>query len=232
MTTIFLFDIDQTLIRADRLALRTMERVLLEQHGVPNAMTPIDFAGRTDRAILRDCYALHGLTFDDFDAQIERFRALYIPYLEADLAAAPQPLVLPGVIPLLDALAAREDVRLGLGTGNFRASAALKLGAVGLWERFLDGGFADDGEARNDVIAAGLRRLRGDSSEPCDGWIVGDSPHDITAAHANGLRCVAVATGRFPLDQLRELGPEVAFEDLSDTAAFLAATIDAVAEPA
>src|SRR5579875_1959496 len=205
MTTIFLFDIDQTLVRADRLALRTMERVFLELHGVSEAFAAIDFAGRTDRAILRDCYALHGIDVADFEAEIARFHAIYVPYLEADLAAARPPLVLPGVLPLLDALAARPDVRLGLGTGNFRASAALKLGAVGLWERFLDGGFADDGEHRNDVIAAGLRRLRGDSVEPIDGWIVGDSPHDITAAHANGLRCVAVATGRFPLEQLRDL---------------------------
>ena len=225
MTTIFLFDVDQTLLRADGLARRTMERVFLELHGVPSAFAEVDFAGRTDRAILRDCYGLHRPDLGALEAEFDRFRARYLPYLEADLLAAGGCTVLPGVVPLLDALATRPDVVLGLGTGNFREAAALKLDSVGLWQRFRDGGFADDAEDRAAMIAAGLRRLSSGVDGELVGWVVGDSPHDISAARANGLRCLAVATGRFSLDTLTALKPDAAFADLSDTGAFLRTTL-------
>jgi phosphoglycolate phosphatase len=229
MTTIFLFDIDQTLLRADGLARRTMERVFLELHGVPDAFASVDFAGRTDHAILRDCFALHRPELHELADEFTRFRELYLPYLDADLMAAGGCTVLPGVVPLLDALGRRGDVVLGLGTGNFRAAAALKLGSVGLWERFVDGGFADDTEDRAAMIAAGLQRLRSGRNDAGEVWVVGDSPHDISGARANGLRVVAVATGRFSLDLLRALEPDAAFADLSDTDAFLTATLGELA---
>lgn len=224
-TTIFLFDIDQTLLRADGLARRTMERVFEELHGLPRAFAQVDFAGRADGAILRDCYQLHGPAGCDVAGEIARFRGLYVPYLEADLAAAGGCTVLPGVTALLDALALAPNVRLGLGTGNYRATAELKLRAGGLWDRFLDGGFADDSDERPALIAAGLRRLTAGVAGCVDAWVIGDSPHDVSAAKANGLRCVGVGTGRCSPEHLLALGAEVAFADLSDTAAFLAATL-------
>lgn len=223
--SIFLFDIDQTLLRADGLARRTMERVFLELYGVPEAFAGIDFAGRTDGAILRDCYAARGPAGCDAALELDRFRALYVPYLDADLAAAGGLAILPGVVALLDALAQAPGVLLGLGTGNYRATAELKLRAGGLWGRFLDGGFADDSDHRPELIAAGLRRLRAHAAGDAEAWVVGDSPHDVFAAHANGMRCVGVATGRCTPEELRALGADEAFADLSDTAAFLAATL-------
>jgi phosphoglycolate phosphatase-like HAD superfamily hydrolase len=39
--------------------------------------------------------------------------------------------------------------------------------------------------------------------------VVGDTPFDISAARANGLPTIAVATGNFSFDQLMEHEPEV-----------------------
>jgi phosphoglycolate phosphatase-like HAD superfamily hydrolase len=33
--------------------------------------------------------------------------------------------------------------------------------------------------------------------------VIGDTPRDIACAHADGARCVAVATGPFGVDELR-----------------------------
>ena len=51
--------------------------------------------------------------------------------------------------------------------------------------------------------------------------VVGDTPRDIEAAHANGLPVIAVATGHFSFDELLEHKPEVCTTTLAD---LLAAT--------
>ena len=53
--------------------------------------------------------------------------------------------------------------------------------------------------------------------------IVGDTPRDIHAARAFGMRVVAVATGHFSVDALAAHEPDVLLEDLCDPDAFYAA---------
>jgi phosphoglycolate phosphatase-like HAD superfamily hydrolase len=53
--------------------------------------------------------------------------------------------------------------------------------------------------------------------------IVGDTPHDVGCARAGGAKVVAVATGVFNAAALAECEPDVVFDDLSDTDAFLSA---------
>lgn len=195
-----------------------MDRTFDRLYGVTGAFAGIEVAGRTDGAILRECYlrqALHAA--HELAPEFLRFQALYLDELARTLAAEGGCEVLPGVLPLLDALAARGDVVLGLGTGNYRAAAEIKLTHAGLWQRFLDGGFADDSDDRPAVIAAGLQRL----CERFDGvptqiWVVGDSPHDVTAAKVNGLKVLAVATGHATVEELLAVGADVALPDLSD----------------
>jgi len=224
MTTVYLFDIDQTLVRADGVARAAMERVFHTLYDVPRAFDGIDFAGRTDRAILRDAYTRYLPHLAGDPAEVVRFRDRYMDELAAALRGA-RLTVLPGVRAVLDTLVQRHDVVLGLGTGNFRATARLKLSAAGLDTYFADGGFADDAEERAAVIAAGAQRLLRGVEGRATVWVVGDSPHDIAAARANGLYVAAVATGSFSPATLAELRPDALFVDLSDIAAFLRATL-------
>ena len=53
--------------------------------------------------------------------------------------------------------------------------------------------------------------------------IIGDTPHDIVCARAGGARVVAVATGNYGASTLESHAPDVLFDDLSDTSAFLRA---------
>ncbi|MHB8574230.1 MAG: HAD family hydrolase [Dehalococcoidia bacterium] len=225
--TIFLFDIDQTLIRTGGAGSRAMDRTFGRLYGLERAFAGIEFAGRTDGAILRECYTRHELHDRDLILEFARFREAYLLDLTDEMPASVCE-VLPGVVPLLDALAARPDIALGLGTGNYRDAAEIKLRHVALWDRFLDGGFADDSEQRAEVIGAALRRTRaaaGLNEAGVDAWIIGDSPHDVHAAKANGLRVVGVATGHSSPADLLAAGADIAFVDLSDTEAFLKATL-------
>ena len=136
--------------------------------------------------------------------------------------------LLPGVRPLLDALAGRDDVRLALLTGNFRASAEIKLAAFDVWKYFTWGAFADDAIERDDLIAVAHARHEtehGHVIEPDAVVIIGDTPHDIRCARAGGAKAVAVATGNYDLEALRGHQPDALFADLTDTDAVLDALL-------
>ena len=51
--------------------------------------------------------------------------------------------------------------------------------------------------------------------------IIGDTPNDISCARAVGAKALAVATGKFSIEELREHQPDFLLPDLTDIAGFL-----------
>lgn len=219
MVRVLLFDIDLTLINTGGAGSRAMTLTFEELYGVADAFRSVPFAGRTDHAILRDALRLHGLEDGDVRGQVARFHERYLRRL-ADLLPETPGRVLPGVVDLLEALRRRPGVTLGLATGNFRASAQLKLAHYGLWHHFVGGGFGDDTEHRAEVVAAAVRdvapHLTGDGALQVT--VIGDSPLDVEAARANGFTAVGVATGLASREELQGAGAHLVFADLSDLA--------------
>ncbi len=214
MSHLVLFDIDLTLLRLNAVGRVAMTDALLAMVGIEDGLAGIDFAGRTDRWILRQALAGGGHVPDDFEVFLTDFDGRYLPLLETYLPLLGGEL-LPGVTTLLDRLVVMPDVRLGIATGNLRSAAWFKLRAFGLDGYFLDGGFADDAEERHDLVAVAIERL-GDASAGHHVIVIGDSLHDITAATVNGAIAVGVATGRNSVDELIEAGAHLALPDLSD----------------
>ena len=133
--------------------------------------------------------------------------------------------VMPGIRELLPALQSRDDVFLGLLTGNFEEAARIKLGHFDLWDYFRCGAFGDDAADRNALVPFAVERARVcglGSFDYADVVVIGDTPNDVACAVAVGALPVAVATGTFTVDQLRATGAPIVLKDLSDTAAFLA----------
>jgi phosphoglycolate phosphatase-like HAD superfamily hydrolase len=132
--------------------------------------------------------------------------------------------VLPGIREILAALEARDEVFVGLVTGNFEAGAQVKLGYFDLWRYFTCGAFGGDAADRNALVPFALERARGcglpDIADE-DILVIGDTPHDVTCAHAAGAIAVGVATGTSPVEELEAAGAQHVFQDLSDTQAFL-----------
>ena len=52
--------------------------------------------------------------------------------------------------------------------------------------------------------------------------MIGDSPADIEAGHANGVQTLAVATGFYSEQELAEFNPTFVVPDLADTEGVLA----------
>jgi phosphoglycolate phosphatase-like HAD superfamily hydrolase len=125
---------------------------------------------------------------------------------------------------LLDILEKRDDAFLGLLTGNFREGARIKLEHFDLWRYFKCGAFGDDSADRNDLVPFALTRARDCGLPNIDSsriLVVGDTPHDVACARAVGAIPVAVATGGFTVDQLRDSGAEIVYQNLADPAPFL-----------
>jgi phosphoglycolate phosphatase len=229
---LILFDIDGTLIRTGGAGVRAMTRAFSETCGIADALKQVEVAGRTDRLIMTDALALSGRPLDD--ELLDEFRGLYCTYLREELLQMAQyeftdggfKGTLPGVRSLLDELEQRDDIDLALLTGNFRSSAEIKLSHYDLWRYFPWGAFADDALQRPDLLPVALTRYQSHTAraiDPAQVVIVGDTPHDVHCARAGGAKVVAVATGVFDSAALAGCEPDVVFDDLSDTAAFLTA---------
>lgn len=229
MGKIFLWDIDQTLLFTGGAGSRAFTATFEDLWGIKDAFANVKFAGRTDPAIVRDAFAFAGIAAGDevaFADALGRFRTRYLHHLRGTLPTTPGGRVLPGVPALLDRLRAMDGVYLGLATGNFREGADLKLAHYNLGHYFLDGGFGDDAEDRGQMVAAGARKMLAQESVPAgahDVIVIGDTEHDINAARVNGFPAVGVGTGHMRREALLAAGADLAFEDLSDTNAVLAA---------
>jgi phosphoglycolate phosphatase-like HAD superfamily hydrolase len=206
---LLLFDIDGTLVGAATSAHRdALHAALLEVHGVDaGALTrPIQPAGRTDGEISRALLLQAGVSALRIDERADDVREVccreYARLCPPSLADR----VLPGVAELLEWLSSRDDARLSLVTGNYEPVARLKLTRAGLGRHFPagQGGFGSDAEDRVALPAIARKRAGSDGvSYPRERTIViGDTPRDIACARADGLRCFAVATGPFAVEQL------------------------------
>lgn len=208
---LLLFDVDGTLVRGANDAHRAaLQGALAQIHGVePESMwQSVAVAGRTDGEIARAVLLRAGISAERIDDRADAVQELSCR-LHAELCPPDlSDTVLPGVPALLAWLAERPEVRLGLVTGNFEPIARLKLARaqIGRFFQAGQGGFGSDNEDRA-ALPAIARRRAGSVGSPyrrANTIVIGDTPRDIACARADGVRCVAVATGPYGPDQLRE----------------------------
>lgn len=226
-----LFDIDGTLLWTRGAGRRAMERAFVAHMGSRGAADH-RYDGKTDRQIVREAMRHAGFADPDIDVRMDAVLASYLAELVVELDREDHGVeLLPGVRELLDALEARDDVVLGLLTGNLIRGAEQKLRVAGIdIARFTVGAFGSDGEHRHDLPAIAQDRAsahvgRAVSGNAC--VIIGDTPSDVACGRGIGARAIAVATGHFDVAALHACNPYAVFADLTDTAAIVRAIVDA-----
>ena len=208
MATLFLWDLDETLITTAGAGERAIIRSARKHWKVEVDLARIPYAGKTDRRIghlIREHFDLpedeptHRAYLEDF----VNFVGEELPESKAR--------VLPGVREVVEAAHASPDHWQGMLTGNLCAAAEAKLVPFGFWTFFPFGAFADDALERTDLGPIALSRASehaGHAFAPEDVIVIGDTPHDIACARSLGARCLAVATGHFTLTQLAAHEPD------------------------
>ena len=212
-----LFDIDGTLVNCGPRVRGLFAQALTDVFGTCGDVDRYDFTGRTDPGIVIDLVTGAGLSREEVLEKLPRMRELYTGRLDAALDRREMQL-LPGVVEILERLAAREDVELALLTGNWRPGARAKLSRFDLNRFFPFGAFGCDGIDRSDLPPVALERAErklGRRFQPAETLIVGDSIHDVSCAHAHGIPCLAVVTGRTGAEALQEAGADWVIDDLT-----------------
>jgi phosphoglycolate phosphatase len=221
MDSLVLWDIDRTLVTVDGLGREIFAAAFKEVTGGDLQWEP-DFAGRTDYELIATALAWHAI-----EVHPELLETFFAAMSSGTSARAAEFLVrgraLAGSHAAIEAFAGFEASVQTVATGNVPVAAQAKLAAFGL-DTHLDleiGGYGTDAAERPTVV-----RLARERAERKHGIrvpdrrvvVVGDTPHDVAAARANGFIAIAVATGKFGVDDLLATEPDLVLPSLEDIA--------------
>jgi phosphoglycolate phosphatase len=222
-----LFDIDGTLIKCFGAGKKSLIRACEEVFGTAGNMDTLDFQGKTDPLILQESLGIMGFDENDIDRNIEALKARYFHHLRTNIIDGTS-VLLPGVDELLQKLSCVKTILLGLLTGNFKESAAIKLGRFDLNRYFAFGVFGDDAAFRNHMPAIARKIIHNEFGIDIpfkDIIIVGDTLHDIECAKSAGAVSISVGTGWIEKKTLISHAPDYFFDDLGDTDRILQAIL-------
>jgi len=223
---LFLFDIDGTLVYAHRAGHTCLLQAMEAVFGTAGDWERYDWRGKTDPQIVCDLVRGAGVPEPTVRERLGDCFATYAACLEQLIDAGHPVEVFPGIRPLLEGLAARQDALVGLLTGNVEPGARLKLKPTSLFPYFKVAAYGSDDMDRRKLPAIARARaqaLTGTEIPFSHLVVIGDTPLDIDCARAAGAVAVAVATGRHSVQELAAHAPDLLFPDFSDTPAALRA---------
>ena len=206
MTLTLFWDIDGTLLTTERAGIFAWEDAIREVLEQPVSLQDYQTAGLTDVEIAALLVAK--VTGQDDGARSTRLLRSYERLLPSRLHYR-KGRALPGVREILDVTRDRDDVLSVLLTGNTAAGARAKLEHYELDGYFTGGAFADGTQDRPAIArrAFEIAETKIEGLEPRQAFVIGDTPHDIHAGNAIGVRTVAIATGGYSAAQLEEHDP-------------------------
>lgn len=212
-----LFDIDGTLINTGGAGAASWRLAFDELYGISADIGKFTDAGMTDPAVGRRTFEAV-LNRKPERREFTRLMERRNFYLHQTVQESKGYEVLPGVNELLPKLI-DGGYMLGIVTGNVEAAAHVKLHRANLNRFFSFGGYGSDSDERGEVTRIALERasqVYGEKVERDQAFSVGDTPLDVTGAHAAGIECVGVGSHHYTADQLREAGADYAITSLEE----------------
>jgi phosphoglycolate phosphatase len=225
MERLILFDIDGTLTRTQN-GYIPFNEAIQKTFGIYGDIRTVVPDGNTDPMIVKDIFAKANLAIEILDGEWRRFSAhLHDCYKSAVDTGTTTVRALPGAMELLQALSGDKKFHSSVVTGNFEATATVKLETAGLAPYLHRGAYASDSQRRADLPHIAKTRweeMNGRTLLPEQCIVIGDTPRDLEAARLNQMKCVLVGTGRYPLEELLYWQPDHCLPDLTDTESILA----------
>src|ERR1700752_3673473 len=126
MKTLVLFDIDGTILKSGGAGRIAMERALVATFGTPGDPA-YHYDGKTDRQIIRELMRHAGFSDTEIDDRMPLMVQRDLEAVRETLAARADRVILyGGVASLIDRVHERDEMILGLLTGNVEPGAHLK----------------------------------------------------------------------------------------------------------
>jgi len=203
-----IFDIDGTLVTTNFDAQATRRALLAELSSRGADITGLGM-GTPTQGILDAARARMGMEdYEDYRKKV--FSILDGFELEGMAGSTP----FPGAHDVLVELKA-AGVRLGVVTNSGRRSAREALGRSGLTGIFEFTLTREDTRAMKPSPEGLIEAVSIVSLTPEDVYYVGDSPLDVVAAKAAGVKMVSVTTGNYSAERLRSEGADYVIASLS-----------------
>jgi phosphoglycolate phosphatase len=212
-----LFDVDGTLISSGGAGAASWRMAFDDLYGVPADIDRYTDEGMTEPEIASIMFR-KVLGRDPSEAELARLMSTRMRHLRQTVAESNAFRVLPGARATLDRLEAGGYL-LGVTTGGMEEAAHIKLVRANLDHYFSFGGFGSDSGDRIELTRRAIERasvLLGEPLDPRQVLVVGDTPHDVEAAHGAGAVAVGVATGRFDVEALRDAGADYVLRSLEE----------------
>ena len=218
---VVLFDVDGTLVKAGSAGVRGLNKAIKAICGIDNICDKFSLQGSTDKenfvtAFKQACGK---------KPTAKQFRELELKYLGFLPGEVKQSIKsnnyskLNGVEKLLVMLSKRKDVLVGLGTGNLKEGALIKLEPSGFNKYFAFGGYGCDSHIRSKVLMKAVERAEKvlkTKVRTADVYVIGDTHLDVFAAKDAGYHCAAVMDGFGDQKLLARSGAELIVKDFKD----------------
>jgi len=212
-----LFDIDGTLIKSSRGHSTAFSEAFRKVYGIDTNIDIINHHGMTDQQIIIEVLKKNGLDEQTIKSKIEKcIKAMIKSFNE--IVNNSEIIVLEGVRELLKELD-KNNVLMGLVTGNLEPIARSKLKKVGLNHYFKFGGFGSDDINRTNLVRIAIKRVKENFDFKLNNnvFLFGDAPREIKAGKEAGVKTIGVTTGIYSKEQLKDAGADFIFESLKNT---------------
>ncbi|OGI15933.1 hypothetical protein A3K63_01085 [Candidatus Micrarchaeota archaeon RBG_16_49_10] len=220
-----LFDVDGTLVNRFRVGEESFPYAIKLVFGIDTNPPGWEFSGWTDRGIIFETLKRKGVTRELTEKRLPDIFRNMRNYARMNINRDDDFRLLPNVKRLLEELD-RNNVKIGLLTGNLEEVARIKLKKFGVEHHFKAGGFGSYSEKRSELAPVAISQAEerfGVKFQKKDIFIIGDTPCDIEVGKANGLKTISVCTGIFRKSELMRGNPDLILEDFTDSDKFLKA---------
>ena len=202
-----LFDVDGTLVRTAGSGRRALDRAFESIYGIKRASDGVDFSGKPDLQNFGEVFEKN-FGRKGKPLELKAAMAAYISFLPREVRRSVREggyRLIPGVRELLIELSRRDEVKVGLGTGNLEQGARIKLGPSRLNRFFSFGGYGSDHAERYRILQKAVRRAGRGVREVL---VIGDTPRDIEAGRKAGYRTAVVTAGFSTAAELKAAKPD------------------------
>ncbi|MEN4005831.1 MAG: HAD family hydrolase [Methanobacteriaceae archaeon] len=212
MDKLVLFDVDRTLIERSQCHHDAFSYAFKKVYGVYVDIRIINYGGMTDPAVVIEVLKKTGLKEDIVCSRLPECMDTIVDYFLKNLKRDKIP-ILAGVNDLLESLT-NNGILLGLVTGNLEPIAWGKLESIHIDYYFKFGAFGSDNINRTELVKTAIKKAHDNYNFDGTTFVIGDTPRDIKAGFEAGAKTIAVATGTYSMDELKEQHPDFLFDDL------------------
>ncbi|MEA1974624.1 MAG: HAD hydrolase-like protein [Bacillota bacterium] len=215
MEKLLIWDIDGTLLSCKGAGRISLNKTFKDDYDIENAFDNIEMAGKMDINILKSI--LDKNKIDEYEINDIIYK--YGLNLRRQLEENSNLEILPNV--KINLQNSQNDNRIYnvIASGNSEVGGILKLKKAKIHEHFKIGSYGNNFEYRACLVrnAINIAKFTYDINFSHDNiYMIGDTPDDIIAGKDNNIKTVALATGGYSYDMLKEIEPDYLFEELPE----------------